>query len=189
MTNPTSKDVAAEMREHYGPAINRATLTPNHYEGCWRDHWACAVARLLDECDRRRPTVETPADTPLTASDRFVELFKREPSVPSDLAWMNGYATARAEQIVARAVKAPAEPEWQWTRDDATTRDCLSLVSLDIPLSEIATWTDEQVQHAEQWSGTCHAVASDNDEVDIPPEPSCITEWKARQVKTEGPQP
>ncbi len=39
--------------------------------------------------------------SPLAASDKFVAMFKREPSSPSDLAWMNGYATAIAERVVA----------------------------------------------------------------------------------------
>ncbi len=37
----------------------------------------------------------------LAPSDKFVEMFKREPSSPSDLAWINGYALARAERIIA----------------------------------------------------------------------------------------
>jgi len=43
----------------------------------------------------------TSNQSPLSAGDKFVAMFKREPSSPSDLAWMNGYATAIAERVVA----------------------------------------------------------------------------------------
>jgi hypothetical protein len=48
-------------------------------------------------------------DGPLAASDKFVALFKREPSTPSDLAWMNGYSAARAEHMTADAKRRAAE--------------------------------------------------------------------------------
>lgn len=91
-----------------------------------------------------------------------------------------------ADLLDTFALEPEAEPEWQWTRDDDTTRDCLLLVCMDIPVSEIATWTDEQVQHVEQWAGACHAVASDS-ELEIPPKPTCIIEWQSA-LNREGSQ-
>lgn len=99
-------------------------------------------------------------------------------TVATEIEWLRDENAKLRRELDAPETKA--EPEWQWTRDDETTRDCLLLVCLDIPVSEIATWTDEQVQHVEQWAGACHAVASDN-EVEIPPKPICIIEWQSSE--------
>jgi hypothetical protein len=57
----SSSSVAAEMREYYAPILDRVKSTPTHYDGCWKDHFPCAVIRLLDECDRLQPP---PSDDP-----------------------------------------------------------------------------------------------------------------------------
>lgn len=73
-----SKTVSEEMREHYGPFIDRASLGPCHYEGCWKDHWVCAVARLLDACDRLQSVHETPAEHPgpVVAAEALTDLWE-----------------------------------------------------------------------------------------------------------------
>lgn len=87
-----SKTVSEEMREHYGPFIDRASLGPCHYEGCWKDHWVCAVARLLDACDRLQSVHETTTErhedgrrkghSPLTA-DNLASRIAGEPPEPA----------------------------------------------------------------------------------------------------------
>lgn len=73
------------------------------------------------------------------------------------------------------------DPPGPWTRDNDVLLDILGLVDLEeIPLAEIVTWTDEQCQHVEEWAGARIARASDHDDVVVPPEPTCIAEWKSR---------
>lgn len=63
MSDRTSKDVVSEVREVYGRILDRDAHGTGHYEGCWKDHWACLAERLLDHIARITPDETT--DHPL----------------------------------------------------------------------------------------------------------------------------
>jgi hypothetical protein len=46
------KNVVSEAREVYGQALDRNAHGTGHYEGCWKDHWACLTEKLLDHIAR-----------------------------------------------------------------------------------------------------------------------------------------
>lgn len=46
-----ANSVSVEMRAVFGPTMQRAHDS-THYEGCWKDHWPCALEKALDEIDR-----------------------------------------------------------------------------------------------------------------------------------------
>ncbi len=97
-----------------------------------------------------------------------------------------------------------------WTRDDSVTFDVLGLVGeieLEIPtrpehvgtvferlnegrnvrrltVTDIASWTDDQVRDAELWAGAIYTSASDNDDVEIPPTPEHLTPWLERKARS-----
>lgn len=95
----------AEMQEE---AIACATYTPGLPQ--WRHwHWAAAINELialrssagarealneLHQIDREIFSPE-PSESPAAAGAAFAAEFKREPTSPSDCAWMNGYAAGR----------------------------------------------------------------------------------------------
>jgi hypothetical protein len=61
-----------------------------------------------------------------------------------------------------------------WTRDDEVTSDLLRLATIEAPVALVATWTDEQVKQADEWTGAVHLRASDNDNVIVPPRPAFL---------------
>lgn len=68
-----------------------------------------------------------------------------------------------------------------YKRDDMAVHLALLLTSLDdVPVEEIAKWTDEQCQQAEEWAHAVHLHASDNDEVIVPPKPECLNKYPER---------
>ena len=64
----------------------------------------------------------------------------------------------------------------QWTRDNQATQLCLLMIDLDIPEAEIASWTDEQCQKAEEYAAAIHLRASDNI-IRIPPMPEFLKKF------------
>jgi hypothetical protein len=69
------------------------------------------------------------------------------------------------------------QAEEPWERDNDATRDLLGLHGYDVPPAFIESWTDEQVRAVDEWAAAEHLRASDNDDVQVPPRPSCIDEW------------
>lgn len=61
-----------------------------------------------------------------------------------------------------------------WSRDDTATRDILLLISREVPIERIASWTDAEVQAVENWASAYMLHASDHDDVVVPPEPECV---------------
>lgn len=58
-TQPSaSKDVVSEVYAVYRRTLDRDAHGTGHYDGCWKDHWACLVEKLLDHIGRITP-VET----------------------------------------------------------------------------------------------------------------------------------
>lgn len=83
------------------------------------------------------------------------------------------------------ATTKEAPPESAWERDDSVLLDLLHLADTGgecVTLEDIAGWTDEQCQYAEQWAAAVHLRASDNDEVEVPPRPTCVDECATRNT-------
>jgi hypothetical protein len=53
-------------------------------------------------------------------------------------------------------------------------RDILLLVDVDVPVETIMGWTCQQRDLAEDWAAAQHLVASDNDDIEIPPKPDFL---------------
>lgn len=72
-----------------------------------------------------------------------------------------------------------------WKRDNAITRDLLSLTDQGrfVPLYAVEHWTDEQCQLAEEWAGAAHTHASDNDDVIVPPIPAHVAQWDTPEAR------
>jgi len=63
----------------------------------------------------------------------------------------------------------------EWQRDDeATAMRLLSCHSIDMTVSDIAAWTDDQVKQADIWAWTSALSASDHDDIQVPPRPEFI---------------
>lgn len=63
-----------------------------------------------------------------------------------------------------------------WERDDDMTFAMLQLVGgHDVPFEALAGWSDEQCRLAEEWAGSLHVRASDNDDVEVPPMPAWVS--------------
>jgi hypothetical protein len=71
-------------------------------------------------------------------------------------------------------VRGADEAEEPFDRNDEITRDFLEMVSMNVPIETIGTWTDEQVRLAEEYASAVHLNASDNDDVVIPPRPAFL---------------
>lgn len=62
-----------------------------------------------------------------------------------------------------------------WTRDNTGTFLRLMLEATNtVTESEVAGWTDQQVQQADCWAFSTMLSASDNDDIQVPPRPSFI---------------
>lgn len=67
------------------------------------------------------------------------------------------------------------KPNPPWSRDNETVMSALLLVGdTEATAEEIAGWTDEQAQAAQEWALALHFYASDNDDVVVPPRPDFI---------------
>lgn len=62
-----------------------------------------------------------------------------------------------------------------FVRDDSATVDLLSLVGVDVYEEDVAEWTDEQVQQAENWASAEYLRASDAS-LAVPAKPSFLEE-------------
>ena len=95
------------------------------------------------------------------------------------LAWgRDVWKAALASQAQAQA--AEPEPTPPWVRNDESTRDALLLIDLmDVPLPDIALWTDQQCQQAEDYATALHFSASDNNNT-VPAMPEHLKryEWQ-----------
>lgn len=88
------------------------------------------------------------------------------------------------ERAVCRSLAEAAAQDWPDAEGDLDAeseplapdalRDLLQLVSAEIPLETIESWTIDQRGHAEDWAATEHVYASDNDEVERLPMPEHV---------------
>lgn len=70
------------------------------------------------------------------------------------------------------AVIEPDPDGEDWVRHDWRTLDALLLVGGHMVTADVvATWSDEQCREAEEWAIALHYLASDNDDVVVPPMP------------------
>lgn len=53
-------------------------------------------------------------------------------------------------------------------------QDLLALVSVIAPIATVESWTDAQILETENWAMAVHLRASDNDDVEVPPEPEFV---------------
>lgn len=65
-----------------------------------------------------------------------------------------------------------------FVRDDAATVDLLSLVGVEVFEEDVALWTDEQVQQAENWASAMYLRASDN-VISVPEKPDFLNQETA----------
>lgn len=59
MSTETSNDLAA-IEAHYRAHLERLTSGSTHYDGCWKDHYPCAILALLDLAHRRADETSAP---------------------------------------------------------------------------------------------------------------------------------
>ena len=82
---------------------------------------------------------------------------------------------------VAGALELPVDPAQQWCRDDKQTYYVLLLIGgHEVTQEAVASWSDEDCQLAENWAMATHLQASDNDDIEIPPVPSCVIPFLVR---------
>jgi hypothetical protein len=74
----------------------------------------------------------------------------------------------------------------KWFRDEQLTLDTLSLVgeTEHVTAADVASWTDEQCQQAEDWALATHFYASDNPRVRIPPKPAFLEQPEGTRTAT-----
>lgn len=68
------------------------------------------------------------------------------------------------------------EPEPEVDPDDIDTLvDLLSLTDINVPREIVEEWTPEERQEVSDYAGALILVASDNDDVEVPPTPECLS--------------
>lgn len=186
--------------EQYGErfAVHMNHMTLEQLDGKSEIAWELAYRDVMIErlTAQLRLALEPVVARPLSEwheSDGFVVWWKfpvNEPSYigsPNDSDWP-GYHTHWTPHpaVPCPATTKPAQPEPEWERDNDVTRDLLGLVGYDVMPAFIESWTDEQVRHVDEWAAAQHLKASDNDDVEIPPQPSCIDEWQSLNGRVSG---
>jgi hypothetical protein len=66
----------------------------------------------------------------------------------------------------------------EYTEDAYAVQDLLSLVSVEVPLQIIETWSDKDISAVCFWAGAVHLRASDHNDVKIPKMPKVLKPYK-----------
>ena len=181
---------------HKDPEVDLVKTSENG----WRFWVVC------QHCGACGPEVEPPhMNDWLCCEDAIAAWNKLPPSAEVEAlralvrkAYLNGFYTGRGDGMQGCAPRGeewwersdikdelealqPAQGEEIWTRDGEALQSLLLLVEVECSTDAIKSWTDQQCQLAEDWASAVHLMASDNDDVEVPPRPAFLPAQGAQQ--------